>query len=265
MDESPEEDPRSGRRAFRRLGWPMGGRPSRGRVLACVVLAALGGWCGCSVTKSNYSTWTFFFDGVPDPSAAVGAPGGDQTVAVSVVVHAPFGEEKCESCHRTQYRPQRNDPSACISCHGNVAERLAWTHGAVAGGACLWCHSPHESARRWLLRGPDRQVCMQCHPASTMNGTDVPAHVDPTASCLGCHFGHGGASPTMLRPGATATVIPPPVEEPKEGSSEKANSEKPAEVGEPAEGEKSGEVEKPAEAEPSVEPELPAGPARGAW
>ena len=68
----------------------------------------------------------------------------------------------------------------------------------------------------------------------------------------------------MLRPGATATVIPPPVEEPKEGASEKAKSEKPAEVEEPN-GEKSGEVEKPAEAEPSVEPKLPAGSARGAW
>jgi predicted CXXCH cytochrome family protein len=130
-------------------------------------------------------------------------------IAAKVVVHPPFAEEKCEVCHKTQYRPGRNDPSACLSCHKDLADKHAWTHGAVAGGACLWCHSPHESARKWLLRNPDRTLCMQCHSATMMNGSVVPSHIDPKVGCLECHFGHGGNDAQMLKPGATALVIPP--------------------------------------------------------
>jgi len=178
-------------------------------------LAALLVWAGCSVTKSNYAMLSFFFDGVPDPNAPGpgGAGAGDATLSAQVVVHKPFAEEKCESCHKTQYRPSRNDPTACLGCHDKVTSEHAWTHGAVAGGACLWCHSPHESARKWLLRGPDRGLCVQCHSSSMLKGDVVPAHADPKASCIACHFGHGGENALMLRPGATATNIPPAAEE----------------------------------------------------
>jgi len=183
---------------------------SRAAVLWCV-LGGLGLWAGCTVTKTNYKTLSFFFDGVPDPDAAskanAGAP-GDTTLAVAVVQHKPFLEENCESCHKTQYRPSRNDPSSCLACHDKVLNQHQWTHGAVAGGACLWCHSPHESARKWLLRAPDRKLCMQCHSASMMNGDTVPAHADPKSGCIECHFGHGGETSLMLKPGATATSPP---------------------------------------------------------
>lgn len=176
-------------------------------IASCVVAAV---WCGCTVTKENYATLSMFFDGVPDPSARVGGgDAGDATLAAAVVVHKPFAEEKCEECHKTQYRPSRNDPRPCLNCHDKLTEEHAWTHGAVAGGACLWCHSPHESARKWLLRGPDRKLCMQCHSAAMLKGDVVPAHADEKSSCLACHFGHGGESATMLRPGATAQSPPP--------------------------------------------------------
>jgi len=167
-------------------------------------------WCGCTVTKENYATLSFFFDGVPDPSARLaGGDPSDMTIATKVVVHQPFAEEKCEECHKTQYRPSRNDPTACLNCHDKLMDQHAWTHGAVAGGACLWCHTPHESVRRWLLRGPDRKLCMQCHSAAMLSDQTVPAHADPKSSCLACHFGHGGDSAIMLRPGATAQSPPP--------------------------------------------------------
>jgi len=183
------------------------------------VLAAVSVWWGCTVTKSNYATLSLFFDGVPDPNAtgpAGAGAAGDSTLAVAVVSHKPFLEEKCESCHKTQYRPSRNDPSACLSCHDKVLNQHQWTHGAVAGGACLWCHSPHESARKWLLRSPDRKLCMQCHSATMMNGATVPAHADPKSGCIDCHFGHGGSNSLMLRPGATATSAPPADAQPTE-------------------------------------------------
>ena len=135
----------------------LGGAATRwtlGVMLASSTAAAV--WCGCTVTKENYATLSLFFDGVPDPNAKVaGGDPGDATLAAAVVVHKPFAEEKCEECHKTQYRPSRNDPRACLKCHDKLMEEHAWTHGAVAGGACLWCHSPHESVRKWLLRAGD--------------------------------------------------------------------------------------------------------------
>lgn len=196
----------------RPLGRGLLRRAAARRTLAAVLVAgaAAAVWCGCTVTKENYATLSFFFDGVPDPSAAIaGGDPGDQTIAAAVVVHQPFAEEKCEECHKTQYRPSRNDPRSCLGCHDKVVGQHAWTHGAVAGGACLWCHSPHESVRKWLLRGPDRKLCMQCHSATMLTGKTVPAHADEKASCLSCHFGHGGESPLMLRPGASAAAPPP--------------------------------------------------------
>lgn len=187
-----------------------GGRAALWGALGAAV--ALSVWCGCSVTKTNYRTLSFFFDGVPDPDAAkAGAnSAGDATIAVAVVIHKPYGEEKCDACHRTQYRPGKNDASICLTCHDKLMNQHAWTHGAVAGGACLWCHAPHESARKWLLRAPDRKLCVQCHSATMMHASTVPAHADPAVSCLECHFGHGGDNSLMLRPGATSQSPPPP-------------------------------------------------------
>lgn len=175
-------------------------------------VAAVAAWCGCTVTPSNYKTLSFFFDGVKDPSAvsADGGVPGDTTIALAVVVHTPYAEEKCETCHKSSYRPSRNDPSACLSCHDTIMDQHQWTHGAVAGGACLWCHSPHESARKWLLRGPDRKLCAQCHAPTMESGSSVPAHADPTINCTSCHYGHGGQSSLMLKPGATATTLAAP-------------------------------------------------------
>lgn len=174
-----------------------------------VVVIGIGIDTGCTVTKDNYATLSFFFDGVPDPATLAGgaAPPGDATLMAMVSTHRPFAEDKCDACHKTRYRPSRNDGSSCLACHDRVLTEHNWTHGAVAGGACLWCHAPHESARRWLLRGPDRKVCAQCHSATLLSGSTVPAHQDESVSCVACHFGHGGEDALMLKPGATATTI----------------------------------------------------------
>lgn len=173
---------------------------------AAIVCACIG--FGCTVTESNYKMLSFFFDGVPDPSAVPKASSADGTLSVQVVVHKPYAEEKCEACHKTQYKPSRNNPAICLECHKEIGSEHRWVHGAVAGGACLWCHSPHESARKWLLRGPDRKVCAQCHAASMTEKSPVLAHSDPNASCIACHNGHGGDDSLMLKPGASAAGPP---------------------------------------------------------
>lgn len=171
---------------------------------------------GCTVTKDNYETLSLFFDGVPNPASLEGGTvkPGDATLTAIVRQHKPFVDNKCEACHKTRYRPSRNDGSICLECHEKVLTEHSWTHGAVAGRACLWCHSPHESARKWLLRGPDRKVCAQCHAGTLSASTTVAAHTDENVSCVACHFGHGGDNSLMLKPGASATTIGTEVETP---------------------------------------------------
>jgi len=183
-----------------------------GLVAAGAAAVAAGVWSGCAVTKENYKTLSFFFDGVPDPAAraASGEPGGVGTPA-SVVTHRPYAEQNCDACHTTRYRPTRNDSSVCLQCHAGVQTAYQRMHGPVAAAACLWCHSPHESAYPALLRDSDRKVCSQCHTPDLLSSARVAAHADAARGCLECHSGHGGDRPHMLRPGvpeAGAAAIP---------------------------------------------------------
>jgi predicted CXXCH cytochrome family protein len=175
---------------------------------ALAVLAAV--WSGCSVTPRNYRVLSFFFDGVPDPSApAVPASRGGLGQPSLAIVHRPFAEENCEACHKTKFKPSRNDSSACMQCHPGVQGEHPRMHGPVAAGACLWCHAPHESSRPHLMRDSDRKVCAQCHTPALLDATRVPAHAQPARECLECHTGHGSTGPFMLRPGASADTPPP--------------------------------------------------------
>src|SRR5262245_6926225 len=133
-------------------------------VAALVIAATALVWAGCAVTARNYKTLSFFFDGVPDPTAIpkAGSLVGARTPA-AVVVHRPYGEERCAECHKGRARPGRNDSTLCLQCHAGVGSEHEHMHGPVAAVACLWCHAPHESRYASLLRGPDRTVCTQCH------------------------------------------------------------------------------------------------------
>jgi predicted CXXCH cytochrome family protein len=172
-------------------------------------------WAGCTVTAENYKTLSFFFDGVPDPS---GTPRAGSLVGArtpeTVVVHRPYAEERCESCHKGKMRPTRSDSSLCLQCHAGVTSAQEHMHGPVAAVACLWCHTPHESRYASLLRGPDRTVCSQCHTTEILSVERVPAHADPGRACLECHFGHGGSQPFMLRDGAAVAPPPTPAQPP---------------------------------------------------
>jgi predicted CXXCH cytochrome family protein len=157
---------------------------------------------GCTVTQRNYRVLSLFFDGVPDPSMPPGAvsrvEGGKPVV---VILHKPYAEERCETCHRTRYRPTRENAAVCLECHSAVKGAHANMHGPVEANACLWCHNPHESRHPALLREEDRKVCSQCHTPSMLNTEKVPAHADAARGCLECHSGHGGDRPFFLKAG----------------------------------------------------------------
>jgi len=168
---------------------------------AMLLLAA---WASCTVTRENYKTLSFFFDGVPNPdapAAAVDPRTGAVHQYVVVSLHAPYAEEKCDECHASRLRLSNRDSAACLKCHAQTRQGFERMHGPVAAGACLWCHNPHESAYPHLLRDSDRRLCGQCHTPELLDTSRVPEHADEARACLECHVGHGGAHPFLMRTG----------------------------------------------------------------
>jgi predicted CXXCH cytochrome family protein len=156
---------------------------------------------GCSTPQKRYQVLSFFFDGVPDPSAPSRASASKvSSSGKRTVVHKPYADNQCNSCHlntsdifaRAQVRED-----LCISCHGGTPVQYAVMHGPVVNNACQMCHVPHSSALPHLLRQPSPAVCTQCHePAGLALMHKRP--LDPTASCIDCHSGHGGSDHRML-------------------------------------------------------------------
>jgi predicted CXXCH cytochrome family protein len=192
------------------------GRPSPIRFLAALLpLVPVAFWLGCTAEK-KYQVLSFFFDGVPNPHAPAATrpsdqfPTGGQVATAgggTLFVHKPYFDNQCNACHRGELSPE-NTPTntTCQTCHAAERTRYPWMHGPVAVGECLACHLPHESPFSHLLRGPSAAVCNQCHETALLD-PGVPQHLDASANCLECHYGHGGDRPPFLRV-AAATTLP---------------------------------------------------------
>lgn len=182
---------------------------------------------GCS-----HQVLTFFFTGVPEPGQEEVA--ADSTVTPrkrervrrsSSFAHGPFGAGSCDLCHQSRGGSVFSQPDGsavstdsrsvsprlvqplvelCVGCHSDhrpTATKASglWQHGPVANRQCTVCHSPHQSARRFmLLKNSNVAMCGQCHSGSDLRLT--PQHADdPTAECTECHNPHAGKSPLMLK------------------------------------------------------------------
>ncbi|MGA2501705.1 MAG: cytochrome c3 family protein [Tepidisphaeraceae bacterium] len=171
-------------------------------------------WAGCEikVTKQNYSKLSYWFDGVPDPNAPVGSPQsfgkkGTTRPAQQQIVsrHKPYVEQKCGECHTTGgTQPDFALAAAsCVRCHDKVLKQYPVMHGPVVSGACLWCHTPHESAMPLLLRAESAQLCTQCHDRRVLS-PETADHQAEKKGCLECHTGHGGTDRRMLKAPGTS-------------------------------------------------------------
>lgn len=175
------------------LGPGRRGRRLRAALLLAPFAAAV--WLGCSV-QENYEVLSFFFDGVPDPSAPIGAgsgTGGTRLPGVTYYTHEPFVEGECMACHRSpsDFQMSWEDSSMCLDCHADAKEGYAYVHGPVAADACLWCHAPHESTVQPLLRVESPELCLQCHGLEMQDEPRIPEHEDLSRDCSDCHYAHG--------------------------------------------------------------------------
>jgi len=119
------------------------------------------------------------------------------------VVHPPFAEGDCESCHeggKTESgKMAAVAADACLACHDEKSSGTGHQH--VAGVSCINCHEPHSSRNASLLIDPAR-LCQSCHQDVVQakradNGVHLHQPVQE-GRCLDCHQLHEPAAPKYL-------------------------------------------------------------------
>lgn len=153
------------------------------------------------------------------------SPGG-------TVVHPPFGEKDCGSCHADHGDQERlmlveAGNGLCAQCHEFADAAFLAAHRRIAptGKApCTGCHDPHRSPNKRLLRAElhapvkagacekchrsdgklripiNRDFCFLCHERAAFAR---PVVHDPVqkSRCLDCHDPHGGGRVRLLKGG----------------------------------------------------------------
>jgi predicted CXXCH cytochrome family protein len=161
----------------------------------------------------RYKTLSFFFDGVPPlgqeglraESVETSSPEPAQTGQAPVwYVHE--ARKDCSNCHgkriqrgfSSQPRLIAPIPKLCYNCHADFTSSAQFVHGPVAVGQCLFCHNPHKSQIKHLLREPEPELCYQCHDENTIEL--IPAHLPKQLSdCTDCHDPHSSPNKALLK------------------------------------------------------------------
>ena len=95
---------------------------------------------------------------------AAAAAAGDARLAPiprdqAVVVHGPYEQGACDTCHA---RADASDPGpapvtkeTCLTCHdefsGKAPVRIGKGRNHPVKGECIGCHNPHNSKKKKLL------------------------------------------------------------------------------------------------------------------
>jgi predicted CXXCH cytochrome family protein len=175
----------------------------------------------CSDPVERHKVLGFFFDGVPPliTEANEGEMGPPRPDSMSEqtesgvekqrkeigYVHEPVTKD-CNSCHKRMEKGQwalpefkKKPPELCYDCHDEVRQTKGFVHGPVAVGECLFCHTPHRSPNKYLLKEKDPELCYKCHQKLWI--MTMSAHTgESISSCLSCHSGHAGATVSLLKP-----------------------------------------------------------------
>lgn len=171
---------------------------------------------------------TFFFDGVPPLGGELGgsASGGvvdpnapaDPNRPPEVVWYQHEPSLGCEGCHgdrkKRGFSRQVNlvapVPDLCYQCHEHLQDLPGQVHGPVAVGACTFCHEPHRTSNKHLLKEPVPELCYQCHEAEVIAFLDSK-HADPSyTNCTQCHEGHASENSGLLKKDWQETVSKAP-------------------------------------------------------
>lgn len=157
---------------------------------------------------------TFFFDGVPnnDTSQIVladSAAADTDTTEISEgmdyqrvalrVVHYPYSERECETCHDPNSLGSmiQPEPGLCYQCHEDLGTLYNYLHGPVEGGYCTACHHPHQADEEKLLRFTGKELCFYCHIETDVIQNEMHQDLEEM-TCTDCHNPHGGEDKYIL-------------------------------------------------------------------
>lgn len=161
--------------------------------------------------EKQFRVLSFFFDGVPDPNKKVEDSVfvskdslGNATSSVITkpesYLHKPFGENKCKSCHQSEFSNEliKPIPELCYTCHEDFGSKFQTLHGPVVSGNCLGCHNQHEAKYEKLLDREGQDICLYCHEQKQVMRNKVHEKIG-TANCTTCHNPHGGDNRGILK------------------------------------------------------------------
>ncbi len=162
---------------------------------------------------------TFFFDGVPPLGPEEPEEGPVDYDLQEFVqrrpeavwyVHGP--QKDCTVCHgkRAQrwFSPQTRliapVPKLCYDCHTDYTVSVSFVHGPVVAGQCLFCHNPHRSKIKHLLKEAEPRLCYLCHDRNMIES--IPGHSTELSSvCTNCHNAHASSTRYLLKPASLQT------------------------------------------------------------
>ena len=164
--------------------------------------------------------WAFGQQPAPDPQLV-----GSETCLACHEISKPFFSTahalvECEDCHGpglAHVEAGGEEPSVifahrgaqwgvarCLECHSRNTDLAAYATSSHSehGLSCQSCHNVHpEGASRRLLRGPQFELCSDCH-LSAAAGFRKPFHHpvrEGAMECSDCHNPHLQNRPSMVR------------------------------------------------------------------
>lgn len=169
---------------------------------------------GC--TAINDDILSFFFDGVRPDSARMAQNGTKQKNGAQVkkvlIVHSPYQDGDCSSCHdieEFQHANQLSDeiPTLCYECHDEDKFTKEVVHSPVEDGECMECHHPHESTQPALLHKPVIATCFGCHEKVEIDEAheEVEGSSNDSSNgagrviCIQCHNPHSSDEEFLIR------------------------------------------------------------------
>ena len=173
----------------------------------------------CSEVK-RHEVLTIFFDGVPPSSgeqeAGLVDPNGvsDPDTPSEVFWYQPESTLGCEGCHGDRksrgFSRQVNllapVPDLCHQCHKQFMDLPGHVHGPVAVGVCTFCHEPHRTRHKYLLKSSIPELCYQCHDPDEIAFFDSKHADESYAKCNQCHEGHASENQSLLKKDWQETV-----------------------------------------------------------
>lgn len=136
--------------------------------------------------------------GMPPPTAAVPPPAATTPEAPRRVIHPPFAEQMCDSCHDSKFSQKlaAEGKELCFTCHDDFTQGEEGVHYPAEEGLCLECHDPHQSPHKALLKKEPKEICYICHDDFTKDKKYVHPPV-AQGLCLKCHNPHQADGPAL--------------------------------------------------------------------